>query len=142
MAAYPPNGYYQYNPYLPQQNGMTYQQQNMYQQPVQQLQQQVQQPPGYGCRPVTSREEAVAIPVDFTSPGTLMPDMAHGRIYLKRFNQSTGASDFVEFAAMPETPPAPSPNDELTALRADVTALREDVDRLQAAAKPQKKSAE
>ena len=52
----------------------------------------------YSCRPVTSREEAVAAQVDFFGPGTLMPDLGHGVIYLKRFNQNTGACDIVTFA--------------------------------------------
>ena len=49
------------------------------------------------CRPVTSREEAVAVQADFFSLGTVMPDLAHGTIYLKRINQSTGGADFFEF---------------------------------------------
>lgn len=65
-------------------------------QQMQQPQQAQQQ--GYLCRPVTSREEAVAVQVDFTGPGTIMPDLSHGMIYLKRFNPNTGASDFLPFA--------------------------------------------
>ena len=49
------------------------------------------------CRPVTSREEAVAVQADFFSLGTIMPDLSHGVVYLKRINQQTGASDFFEF---------------------------------------------
>lgn len=56
---------------------------------------------GFQCRPVTSREEAVASLVDYFSPGMLMPDLAHGRVYFKRFNPNTGASDFVEFSYVP-----------------------------------------
>lgn len=51
----------------------------------------------FSCRPVTSREEAVAVPADFFSLGTIMPDLSHGVVYLKRINQQTGASDFFEF---------------------------------------------
>ena len=51
----------------------------------------------FSCRPVTSREEAVAVQADFFSPGTIMPDLAHGVVYLKRINQQTGAADFFEF---------------------------------------------
>lgn len=46
---------------------------------------------GFICRPVTSREEALATPCDFMAAGVIMPDMAHGMIYLKRFNSQTGA---------------------------------------------------
>lgn len=61
---------------------------------------------GFICRPVTSREEALATPCDFMAAGVIMPDMAHGMIYLKRFNSQTGASDFADFAYTPPTAPA------------------------------------
>lgn len=51
----------------------------------------------FTCRPVTSREEAVAVQADFFSLGTLMPDLAHGVVYMKRINQQTGSADFFEF---------------------------------------------
>lgn len=50
------------------------------------------------CRPVTSREEALAVPADFMSNGTIMPDLGHGMIYLKRFDSNTGLSNMFEFA--------------------------------------------
>ena len=53
--------------------------------------------PAFAVRPVTNREEAVAAQVDFLGPGTLMPDVNHGIIYLKRFNPNTGACDFLTF---------------------------------------------
>lgn len=56
---------------------------------------------GFLCRPVTSREEALGVQVDYFSPGTLMPDLGHGVVYLKRFNNSTGASDLFQFALVP-----------------------------------------
>ena len=63
---------------------------------------------GYNCRPVTSREEAVALQVDFFSMGTLMPDLAHNVVYLKRLNQQTGGSDFFTFALQqPKEPEKP-----------------------------------
>ena len=62
----------------------------------------------YLCRPVTSREEAVAVQADFFSLGTVMPDLAHGTIYLKRINQQTGGADFFEFVLrQPEAEPQP-----------------------------------
>lgn len=57
---------------------------------------------GFLCRPVTSREEALAVQADYFSPGTLMPDLGHGVVYLKRFNPNTGASDIFEFALVQE----------------------------------------
>ncbi len=60
------------------------------------------------CRPVTSREEAIAVQADFFSLGTVMPDLAHGKIYLKRINQQTGGADFFEFdLRQPEAEPKP-----------------------------------
>lgn len=59
---------------------------------------------GFVCRPVASREEAVAAQTDFFGPGIIMPDLGHGMIYLKRFNQTTGASDLLEFAYIPSQP--------------------------------------
>ena len=59
-----------------------------------------QMPPmqyAFACRPGRSREEAVASPADFMRP-LIMPDMAHGMIYVKRFNPATGASDILDFA--------------------------------------------
>lgn len=62
----------------------------------------------FACRPVTSREEAVAVQADFFSLGTVMPDLAHGTIYLKRINQQTGGADFFEFVLrQPEAEPKP-----------------------------------
>ena len=78
-------------------------------QPQMQMQMPMQQPPGFNCRPVTSREEAVATQVDFASPGTLMPDFAHNVIYFKRFNSNTGVSDFLTYALRTDPPPQPAP---------------------------------
>lgn len=54
-------------------------------------------PGNYAVQPVTSREEALAVIADPMSAGVLLPDLAHGVIYVKRFNPNTGASDFGEF---------------------------------------------
>lgn len=74
-----------------------YQPYNPYQQPAYQPPNAVQPQNSYSCRPVTSREEALAMQTDFLSAGTVMPDLSHGVIYLKRFNPNTGAADFYEF---------------------------------------------
>lgn len=79
--------YTPYQPYNPYQQGS-------YAQPQQTMQPQS----SFSCRPVTSREEALAMQTDFLAAGTIMPDLGHGIIYLKRFNPNTGASDFLEFA--------------------------------------------
>ena len=92
-----------------------------YQRPMQQVQ---QAPPGYVCKPVTSREEAVATSTDYFSLGVVMPDLGHGMIYLKRFNQQTGSSDFFEFQRyIPEqaVPVEYATKADLDALRAELT---------------------
>lgn len=88
-----------------------------YQRPIQQVQQSA---PSYICKPVTSREEAVATSTDYFSLGVVMPDLGHGTVYLKRFNQQTGASDFFEFRLY--TPEQTAPIEYAT--KADLDALR------------------
>ena len=101
--------------------------------------QQAQQTPvqGFVCRPVTSREEAVAVQVDVFGPGTVMPDLAHGMVYLKRFNQNTGASDFLEFAYRPQetVQPAPAydPRVDIESIRSEMNALRSELDEIKKA---------
>lgn len=108
--------YYQQPPQQPQQQFY-----GGYQRPMQQVQ---QAPPGYVCKPVTSREEAVATSTDYFSLGTVMPDLGHGMIYLKRFNQKTGSSDFLEFQRYIPEQAAPveyATKADLEALRAELT---------------------
>lgn len=75
--------------------------------PMQQLQQ--MQAPGYNCRPVTSREEAVGAPTNYVGPGDVFVDIGHGMMYLKRFNPQTGTSDFLDFARVAPAAAAPAP---------------------------------
>ena len=94
MANFPP-----YNPY---------QQQSMMQSVPQMMPQMTQQMPvapqmmqgGVSpmSRPVSSREEAQACAADFSGALMIFPDLAHSRVYLKRWNMQTGAADFVEFS--------------------------------------------
>ena len=87
---------YQPTPYLPQQQNAVQSQQAAPQQ-------------GFRTQPVASREEAMAIQTDFWGPGILMPCLGQGVIFLKRFNQETGASDLFEFVyAPPQQKPQPS----------------------------------
>lgn len=95
------------------------------QQPAPQMQPQ----PVYQARPVTSREEALGQQVDFFGAGTLMPDLAHGIVYLKRFNPNTGGSDLFEFRqAQPETQQE-QPN-ELEQIRESIKRLEDELDKL------------
>lgn len=96
MANFPP-----YNPYQQQMMGM---QQMMPQMPAQvpvapQMQQGGLSPMS---RPVSGKEEAMAAAADFSGAMMLFPDIAHGRVYLKRWNMQTGAADFLEFAPVTE----------------------------------------
>lgn len=88
----------------------------------------VNNPPAvFNCRPVTSKEEAQAVQVDFFGPGTLMPDLGHGVVYLKRFNQNTGACDIFEFTAQQTKEPEPvryATIEELNALRDELMSSR------------------
>lgn len=84
--------------YQPPQNGF-----NQFPTNFPAMQQNAPQPPaaapqqGFSVHPVTSREEAMAVQADFFGLGTLLPSLAQGVIWLKRFNPQTGASDMLEF---------------------------------------------
>ena len=83
---------------------------------------------GFSCRPVTSKEEAMAVQVDFFGPGTVMPDIGHGVIYLKRFNSNTGSCDIFEFVAQQPKQEAPVQyvtKEEFDSLRAEIGKLKE-----------------
>lgn len=120
------NGYGGYNPmntYMPQMPVQA--PQNV---PQQQMGNQSQ--PMFNCRPVTSREEAQAVQVDFFGPGTLMPDLGHGVVYLKRFNQQTGSCDIFEFTVQqPKEEPVVqyATIDDLNALRDELLGSRKAV---------------
>lgn len=97
--------------------GTVYQPQN--QQPMQ------TQQPGYSVRPVASREEAVAAQTEFLGLGTLMPDLAHGVIYLKRFNQTNGTSELFDFRlSEPEKQPQYATLADLEVLRNELMAKK------------------
>lgn len=81
---------------------------------------------GFVVRPVTSREEAVAAQIDFFGPGTIMPDLSHGVMYLKRFNPQSGASDFFAFTV--EQPKEEKPVQYAT--KEDIDSLRNEIEQL------------
>lgn len=126
MAYTPQINYPAYNPYQTMQ--MPYQ---MPQQQPQMQMPQAQPQAGYSTRPVTSREEALGAQVDFFGPGTLMPDLAHGVIYLKRFNANTGASDLFEFRAAEQQTQEPLRNsEELGGIREQLSRLEAEIEKL------------
>ena len=84
----------------------------------------------FSCRPVTSREEAVAAQIDFMGPGTIMPDLGHGMIYLKRFNPNTGSSDFLLFTLQSQDQEKTDQTVAFASLQ-DLTDLKDTVNRLE-----------
>lgn len=126
MANFPP-----YNPYQQQMMGM---QQMMPQMPAQvpvapQMQQGGLSPMS---RPVSGKEEAMAAAADFSGAMMLFPDIAHGRVYLKRWNMQTGAADFLEFAPVTEQRPVQTEyvsvqtfQTELEKLRSEIASMKE-----------------
>ena len=58
--------------------------------------------PNYICYPVGSYDEANASRVEAFDPPHIMIDSSHGYIYYKKFNQSTGGSDFEMFKWIPK----------------------------------------
>lgn len=96
---------------------------------------QMQTQPTYQARPVTSREEALGAQVDFFGLGMLMPDLAHGIVYLKRFNQNTGASDLFEFRLaepVQEAPASATNSGELDEIKANIKRLEDEMEKLKA----------
>lgn len=89
-------------------------------------------------RLVTSREEAMGVAADFSGAPMVFPDIANGRVFIKRWNFQTGAADFLEYAPVlrPEqqqsgtAPAAFASIQEVQDLRDLVENLRAEVDRL------------
>ena len=95
-----------------------------YQQPAYQPAQQAQS--GLSGRMVTSREEALGVPVDFMGGLMVFPDVGHRAIYTKLFNGQTGQTDFAEYRRI-DRPEAKPDQPEAYALESDVKALRDQV---------------
>lgn len=84
-------------------------------------------------RPVSNREEAVAAQIPFEGSISVFPDITHNRVYIKRWNMQTGASDFVDFAPVVQTAGEPDVNkdDAVFASIQDFQDLQETVNNLQ-----------
>lgn len=73
------------------------------------------QPVGQGqgisaySRPVSSKEEAMAVGADFSGAPMIFPDMAHNAVYVKRWDFQTGSAVFTEYAPKDTTPPPDGP---------------------------------
>lgn len=84
-------------------------------------------------RPVSNREEAVAAQIPFDGSISVFPDITHNRVYIKRWNMQTGASDFGEFAPVVQAAGEPAGNkaDAVFASIQDFQDLQETVNNLQ-----------
>lgn len=107
MANYPP---YQYQPQMGQfgpqmQNPYTF---PTYQPMQPQTANTAQEQPLF-CRVVTSKEEALAVPVDFSGRPMTLLDTAHGRVWIKSFNPTTGSAELDEYCKVSPAPPAENP---------------------------------
>lgn len=84
---------------------------------------------GFIVRPVTSPEEARAIPTDFSGAVTLMPDLPHGVVYTKALNYNDGTSIFgcYRLDLQPTQPAQPEyvTRQEFETLRAEIARLTE-----------------
>lgn len=137
MPGYPGN---QMQQYPPRQDMQPYPPQGP-QQPLQgpQMVQQASQGLSPSSRLVTSREEAMGVAADFSGAPMVFPDIANGRIFVKRWNFNTGSSDFTEFVPVVQAAPA-NPQTQMQAAFASledfqdlqdlVENLRKEVDRL------------
>lgn len=89
-------------------------------------------------RPVTSKEEAMGVAADFSGAPMVFPDVAHNKVYVKRWNFQAGAADFIEFAPVIQ-PPAPqevadmplfASIQQLRDLQNTVDAMQQEIERL------------
>lgn len=137
---YPGVGYNpQYNP-MGQQPGYM----NAPIQPQQPVQAAVTQPVvAIQGRMVTSKEEVVATPTDFSGTPLFFPDLGKNRIFMKKFDMNTGSSPIAEFrlyidpqdaesAPQAETSPAPvvsyaDVQDDIKALHNRIADLQDEV---------------
>lgn len=103
------NGGYNPAPYMPS-NGYSNGQQygNINTAPISNPAPQMQPNVSIQGRMVTSREEALGIPVDFSGQPIFLADLGHNAIFVKKFNMNTGAADFAEFRLY-NPQPAPQP---------------------------------
>lgn len=87
-------------------------------------------------RPVSNREEAVAAQIPFDGTISVFPDITHNRVYIKRWNMQTGASDFGEFAlVIPQNEPQKQDMEfaslqDFQNLQETVSNLQEEINRL------------
>ena len=99
-----------------------------YGQQYQQQPRQQQRRPPWLCVPVSCREEAVAVQMDYLYSGIIMPDVTHNAVYAKIVDPKTMETRFCDFAAVP--PPKMVTADEFVT-RDDFRKLCEIVQQMQ-----------
>lgn len=75
-------------------------------------------------RPVSSKEEAMAVGADFSGAPMIFPDMAHNAVYVKRWDFQTGSAVFTEYAPK-DTPQPPDGPAAVYATQGDFKELAE-----------------
>lgn len=75
-------------------------------------------------RPVSSKEEAMAVGADFSGAPMIFPDMAHNTIFVKRWDFQSGSAVFTEYV------PKDSATEVSTAVYATQGDFKEFADRL------------
>lgn len=117
--AYP---YTAYSPYMPAFNPQA----PVYPPVQQNAPQSAQQGLSAASRAVSSKEEAIGVAADFSGAVMVFPDVAHNRVYVKRWNYQTGAADFFEYVPAGEEKPVVqyATIDDLNALREEFMKMR------------------
>lgn len=90
-------------------------------------------------RPVSSKEEAMAVGADFSGAPMIFPDMAHNAVYVKRWDFQTGSAVFVECTPKDAAPDMPVP---VYATQGDFKELEERLDGIESELERLKKKGE
>ena len=75
-------------------------------------------------RMVSNRDEANATPADFSGAPIVMPNPTNGRVYIKRWDMTTGTSCLEEYARVDDTSPTQY------ATMADLYEMWQEIERL------------
>lgn len=79
-------------------------------------------------RPVSSKEEAMAVGADFSGAPMIFPDLAHNVVFVKRWDFNTGSAVFVEYVPKGAEPEVPA----VYATKGDFKELAESVEKVMA----------
>lgn len=89
----------------------------------------VSAPSGFSCRPVTSKSEAEAAQISFDGTTYYFVDTSNGKIYAKTFNFNDGTAPLVTYVRETVSPPVQyAPAEMVETLRAEVAALKEEIE--------------